>query len=230
MSINNIVYIIVLLSINLLKMEKINILDSRIQQLQLELEQTKLECEQEEIHKRESKIKMEPNLNMMSEWLQNLDIMREYYDIDKHQTKDEIDNKHLLGQRSGGYESHVRDPKIEWLSAINSCAETGRFEHFRRLIEDHPKMLEFMSKPIAQRNKKDYLKIINEIQNEIKEEYQQKKRKLELSKLTIGSKQTGILISDLPSEFMINFIESTYNMFNILNDRIKKLEENIKVL
>jgi hypothetical protein len=31
----------------------------------------------------------------------------------------------------------------------------------------------------------------------------------------------------LPSEFMINFVESTFNMFNLMNDRIKILEAKL---
>jgi len=31
----------------------------------------------------------------------------------------------------------------------------------------------------------------------------------------------------LPSEFMINFVESTFNMFNLMNDRIKILETKL---
>lgn len=209
-------------------MDKINILDSRIQQLQLELEQTKLECEQEEIHKRESKIKMEPNLNMMSEWLENLDIMREYYNIDKDEMeKYKIDDKHLFGQKISPSKGGL-DKKTTWLSAIN-CSDIDNSGLFKNNIRDHPKMIEFASKSsikknMSEKNISDYFKIVNEI----KEEYQQKKKKLELSKLTIGGERDYHTEYDLPSEFMINFIESTYNMFNILNDRIKKLEENIK--
>ena len=33
--------------------------------------------------------------------------------------------------------------------------------------------------------------------------------------------------TQLPSEFMINFVESTFNMFNLMNDRIKILEAKL---
>jgi hypothetical protein len=169
----------------------------RIKLQMLEVEHKQTALSDQHATKLES---VDSNLLVMSKWLETTKILKEYYELDKDERMG-----HVLGQ--------ILDHRGQVLTghgglAVVACPTTG----LPRLVP-----------PAATRTDE-----VAELQQLIMPSLPQHNIHSIINRLPNHRGRFDVLPSTrLPSEFMINFVESTFNMFNLMNDRIKILEAKL---
>lgn len=159
--------------------EKMNTLLQQMEHLQSEM--TVIEDKQREKNERENEKEttMDPNLHVMSDFLEKTSILKEYYDLDKTEQ-----HKHVLSPHCTG----------------NAKCAPSKDTSLYQLQQPYHSIIDHRNKT------KQILESLN--------------NNAFMDSRVYNHPRTY----DIPSKFMLEFVESTFNMFNQINARLQKIE------
>lgn len=169
----------------------------RIKTQMLEVEDKQKTLSDQHATKLES---VDSNLLVMSKWLETTKILKEYYELDKDDRMG-----HVLGQSFDHRGQVLTGPGG---LAVVTCPTTGNSRLVPPAATRTDEVAELQQLIIPSLPLHNIRSIINNLPNH-------------------HGGLDARLSTRLPSEFMINFVESTFNMFNLMNDRIKILEAKL---